>query len=195
MVADALDAAFGKSFAYAPQTGRRFYPGIGVSGAMGWGTGDGVAGLTPRMGAAAMAMAMAIARRESGYQMAAFADGRAYDGKGSADGKARRIRFSRRRDYEMMPPDSSATDSIAEALRETGGLPMRDALRRRLPADCFAVVTDNETWAGDIHPVEALGSIGRGWGLPPNWWRRDDIHRRLQHRRPGGWGDAGCGGF
>ena len=55
-VADALDAAFGKSFAYAPQTGRRFYPGIDVSGSMGWGTAAGVAGLTPRMGAAAMAM-------------------------------------------------------------------------------------------------------------------------------------------
>ena len=115
---------------------------------MGWGTAAGVAGLTSRMGAAAMAMA--IARRESSYHMAAFADGRAYDGKGSADGKARRIRFSRRRDYEMMPLDSGATDSIAEPLRKT------DALRRRLPADCFVVITDNETWAGDIHPLEAL---------------------------------------
>ena len=162
-VADALDAAFGKSFAYAPQTGRRFYPGIDVSGSMGWRTAAGVAGLTPRMGAAAMAMA--IARRESGYHMAAFADGRAYDGKGSADGKARRIRFSRRRDYEMMPPDISATNSIAEALRKTDGLPMRDALRRRLPADCFVVITDNETWAGDIHPVEALRQYREGIGM------------------------------
>ena len=171
-IADALDAAFGKSFAYAPQTGRRFYLGIDVSGSMGWGTVAGVAGLTPRMGAAAMAMA--IARRESSYHMAAFADGRAYDGKGSADGKARSLRFSRRRDYEMMPLDISATDSIADALRKTDGLPMggtdcalpmRDALRRRIPVDCFVVITDNETWAGDIHPCEALRQYREGMGI------------------------------
>ena len=122
--------------------------------------------------------------------MAAFADGRAYDGKGSAAGKARRIRFSRRRDYEMMPPDISATDSIAEALRKTGGL------RRRLPVDCFVVITDNETWAGDIHPVEVLRQYreGIGMGIRQTGGGRYDIHRRLQHRRPGGWGDAGCGG-
>ncbi len=60
-IVDALDAAFDKSFAYAPRTGQRFYLGIDVSGSMAHGNVAGVPGLTPRMGAAAMAMAMAIA--------------------------------------------------------------------------------------------------------------------------------------
>ena len=176
-VADALDAAFGKSFAFAPQTGQRFYLGIDVSGSMGWGTVAGVAGLTPRMGAAAMAMA--IARRENNYHMAAFADGKppaghSSAGHSSADGKAPSLRFSRRRDYEMMPLDISATDSIADALHKTHGLPMggtdcalpvRDALRRRIPVDCFVVITDNETWAGDIHPCEALRQYRERMGI------------------------------
>ena len=54
-VADALDAAFERSFAQAPQTGSRLYLGIDVSGSMGH---DGVAGvpnLTPRMAAAVTA--------------------------------------------------------------------------------------------------------------------------------------------
>ena len=35
-------------------------------------------------------------------------------------------------------------------------LPMLYATRKRLPVDAFVVMTDNETWAGNIHPVEAL---------------------------------------
>ena len=68
-VVDALDAAFERSFARAPQTGSRLYLGIDVSGSMGH---DGVAGvpnLTPRMAAAAMA----VARREPNHHLAAFA--------------------------------------------------------------------------------------------------------------------------
>ena len=34
--------------------------------------------------------------------------------------------------------------------------PMLDALERKLPVDVFVVYTDNETWAGDIHPHQAL---------------------------------------
>ena len=73
-VVDALDKAFDQSFATAPQTNQRFYLGIDVSGSMGGGQVAGVPGLTPRMAAAAMAMA--IARREPNYYIAGFANGR-----------------------------------------------------------------------------------------------------------------------
>ena len=161
-VADALDAAFGKSFAFAPQTGKRFYLGIDVSGSMEWGTIAGVAGLTPRQGAAALAMA--IARRESNYYMAAFADGNPPSG----------YRFSVRRNYDMMPLDISAADSIADALRKTGelpaagtdcALPMLDAAKKQIPVDCFVVITDNETWAGKVHPCEALRQYREQTGI------------------------------
>ena len=161
-VADALDAAFGKSFAFAPQTGKRFYLGIDVSGSMTWDTIAGVAGLTPREGAAALAMA--IARRETNYYMAAFADGNPPAG----------YRFSVRRNYDLMPLDISATDSIADALHKTGDLPMAgtdcalpmlDALKKQIPVDCFVVITDNETWAGDTHPCEALRQYRERTGI------------------------------
>ena len=166
-VVDALDSAFDKSFAFAPQTGRRFYLGIDVSGSMAHGSVAGVQGLTPRMGAAAMAMA--IARRESNYYMAAFADG---------NGAAVPNRFFGSRlhvDYEMMPLHITATDSLADALRKTdrlpwGGtdcaLPMLDATAKNIPVDCFVIVTDNETWAGRIHPAEALRQYRDQTGIP-----------------------------
>ena len=149
-VVDALDTAFKKSFAHAPQTGRRFYLGIDVSGSMAGGTVAGVPNLTPRMAAASMAMA--IARRESNYHMAAFADVTA----------ARRFQ---RGPYDMMPLDIAAADSLADAMAKTnnlpwGGtdcaLPVLDAMKRDIPVDCFVVLTDSETWAGEIHPAEAL---------------------------------------
>ena len=72
-VVDALDQAFERSFDSAPQTNQRFYLGIDVSGSMGSGEVAGVPGLTPRMAAAAMTMA--IARREPNYYIAGFANG------------------------------------------------------------------------------------------------------------------------
>ena len=69
-VVDALDKAFERSFDTAPQTNQRFYLGIDVSGSMASGEVAGVPGLTPRMAAAAMAMA--IARREPNYYIAGF---------------------------------------------------------------------------------------------------------------------------
>ena len=149
-VVDALDAAFERSFAQAPRTGSRLYLGIDVSGSMGHGQVAGVPGLTPRM--AASAMAMAVARREPNHYLAAFA---------SRSGTNTR----NRRDAEMVPLDITARDSISDAVRKTqalpfGGtdcaLPMLDALNRGIPADCFVVLTDSETWAGEIHPRDAL---------------------------------------
>ena len=72
-VVDALDQAFERSFDTAPQTNQRFYLAIDVSGSMASGAVAGVPGLTPRMAAAAMAMA--IARREPNYYIAGFAAG------------------------------------------------------------------------------------------------------------------------
>ena len=158
-VVDALDAAFERSFAQAPQTGRRFYLGIDVSGSMGHGEVAGVPGLTPRMAAAAMAMA--VARREPNHYLAAFAS--------KGGGITRRWR-----EAGMTPLDITARDSIADAVRKTqalpfGGtdcaLPMLDALQKRIPVDCFVVLTDSETWAGQIHPRDALRKYREETGI------------------------------
>ena len=44
--------------------------------------------------------------------------------------------------------------------------PMLHALKRKLPVDVFMVFTDSETWAGRIHPVEALQRYRREMGRP-----------------------------
>ena len=161
-VVDALDKAFERSFATAPQTNQRFYLGIDISGSMASGKVAGVPGLTPRMAAAAMAMA--IARREPNYYIAGFANG----------GVGYRVGFMMAR-ATMAPLSITATDSLADAVHKTQGLdfgatdcalPMLDALEKKIPVDVFVILTDSETWAGPIHPTEALRKYRQEMGIP-----------------------------
>ena len=125
-VVDALDQAFDQSFATAPQTNQRFYLGIDVSRSMASGQVAGVPGLTPRMAAAAMAMA--IGRREPNYYIAGFAAG--------DYGYALNGGFRGRR-TAMAPLSITGSDSLNYAMYKTQGLdfggtdcalPMLDAL-------------------------------------------------------------------
>ena len=162
-VVDALDKAFERFFDTAPQTNQRFYLGIDVSGSMGGGQVAGVPGLTPRMAAAAMAMA--IARREPNYYMAGFAAG--------DYGYALNGGFRGRR-TAMAPLSITASDSLADAMHKTQGLefggtdcalPMLDALEKKIPVDVFVILTDSETWTGPIHPAEALRQYRQATGI------------------------------
>ena len=160
-VVGALDKAFDQSFATAPQTNQRFYLGIDVSGSMGSGEVAGVPGLTPRMAAAAMAMA--IARREPNYYIAGFAARDSFR------------MTSMRRGATMAPLSITASDSLNDAMHKTQALdfgatdcalPMLDALEKKIPVDCFVVLTDSETWAGPTHPTEALRKYRQEMGIP-----------------------------
>jgi 60 kDa SS-A/Ro ribonucleoprotein len=44
-------------------------------------------------------------------------------------------------------------------------LPMRWALKQRLPVDVFVVYTDSETWAGPVHPAQALQKYREQMGI------------------------------
>jgi hypothetical protein len=44
--------------------------------------------------------------------------------------------------------------------------PMLWATRNHVEADAFVVYTDNETWAGDVQPVEALWQYRERMGIP-----------------------------
>ena len=158
-VIDALDAAFGRSFSQAPRTNKRLYLGIDVSGSMASGEVAGVPGLSPRMAAAAMAMA--IARREPNYYMAGFTSStqNVWD-RGSP---------------VMSPLNITASDSISDAMQKTNdlpfgrtdcALPMLHAMELKMNVDCFIILTDSETWAGNIHPVEALRRYRAQSGIP-----------------------------
>ncbi len=63
----------------------------------------------------------------------------------------------------------------ADALKHTkdrnfGGtdcaLPMEYARKHKLKVDVFVVYTDNETWAGKLHPAQALAEYRQATGIP-----------------------------
>ena len=43
---------------------------------------------------------------------------------------------------------------------------MLDALEKKIPVDVFVILTDSETWAGPIHPTEALRKYRQEMGIP-----------------------------
>lgn len=137
MVNDALDEAFYLAFANVEPSNRRTLIGLDVSGSMSCGQVAGTP-LTPR--AAAAALTLLTAKTEPTYQVMAFHD-------------------------SLVPFDMAGCSRLTDVIERTTGLPfggtdcalpMQYALAHRLDIDTFIVLTDNETWAGPIHPAQAL---------------------------------------
>ena len=147
-VMDALDAAFELAFEAIEPTNKRTMLALDVSGSMGWGMIAGVPGLTPREGSAAMAMV--TARREPQYMFTAFSH------------KMRKIDISAK----------MRLDTVINTIEQIpmGGtdcaLPMQYALKERIPVDTFTIYTDNETWYGEMHPMQALRQYRDAMGIP-----------------------------
>lgn len=155
-VVDALDRAFYEAFAAVEPTGKRLLLALDVSSSMGWGQ---VAGspLTPRE--ASVAMALVTLAREAEAHVVGFT---------CAGGDPWRAAPAARFPYlhtgiSALPitPRQRLDDAVrAVADLPFGGtdcaLPMLYALERGIACDAFVVYTDSETWAGAIHPVQAL---------------------------------------
>jgi 60 kDa SS-A/Ro ribonucleoprotein len=144
-VTDALDAAFHSAFGAVTPTGKRWLLGIDVSGSM----ATPVAGTCLSCCEGATAVALVTAHVEKQCTVCAFSDG-------------------------MRPLPVTRRTRLDDALRMTqsvnfGGtdcaLPMLYALERRLSGDAFVVLTDCETWAGQIHPVQALRTYRERTGI------------------------------
>jgi len=146
-VADALDRAFYLSFDAVEPTGKRIMLAVDVSGSMGMGTICGVPGLTPRHGAAAMALT--VANSENNYAIYGFG-----------------TRFD--------PLNISPRQRLDDAMKNMNlpfqgtdcALPMLHAMKDKMEIDAFVVITDNETWAGKIHPKQALDQYRQRTGIP-----------------------------
>jgi 60 kDa SS-A/Ro ribonucleoprotein len=74
----------------------------------------------------------------------------------------------------LMELDISPRQRLDDVIRKVsnlpfGGtdcsLPMRWALSRSVSVDTFVVYTDSETWAGKVHPVQALRDYRRKTGI------------------------------
>jgi len=157
-IVDALNVAFELSFGNVEPTGKNMMLALDVSGSMGWNNCGGASNLTCREGSAAMAMI--TARVEENYDFIAFTDGgRSLNG------------WSRNRG--VSPLNISPRQRLDDVIRSIsnlpfGGtdcaLPMIYAEKNKIPVDTFVIYTDNETWAGNIHPKQALDSYRKKMG-------------------------------
>jgi 60 kDa SS-A/Ro ribonucleoprotein len=155
-VIDALNAAFYTAFHNVEPTGRRVLLALDVSGSMG---ASRIAGttLTPREGSAAMALMTAATEANSHIVGFTAATGRMAGGTSV-----------------LTPLNLSPSMRLDDAVRAVSGLafggtdcalPMLHALDKGLSVDAFVVYTDSETWAGSIHPAQALRQYRERTGI------------------------------
>jgi 60 kDa SS-A/Ro ribonucleoprotein len=147
-IVNALDQAFYLAFQAIEPTGKRWCLALDVSGSMATGSVCGVEGISPRV--ASVAMALITTTTEAKSHVMAFGT-------------------------EYMPLKIRAGMRLEEALKLTDGLPfsgtdcalpMLHAMRQKIKVDTFVVYTDSETWAGVVHPFQALKEYRQKMGIP-----------------------------
>ncbi|WP_412029845.1 RNA-binding protein Rsr [Deinococcus yunweiensis] len=160
-VVDALQGAFYLAFGAVQPAGRRFLLGLDVSGSMGMGVVGGVPGLSPLKATAAMSLV--TARTEPDYTALAFSSaGGGYGGRwgGGTPGLTPLTISPRQRLDDVMAAMSKIPMGGTDC-----ALPMLWAAKQKLLVDTFVVYTDNETWAGDVHPTVALDRYRQTMGV------------------------------
>jgi 60 kDa SS-A/Ro ribonucleoprotein len=147
-VIDALDDAFYAAFDTIEPSGKRVLIGLDVSGSMGMGHVSGMEFLTPRDASGAMCMATVRAEKQS--HVMAFC-------------------------HQFVPLNISPKMRLDHVVKTISGLsfgatdcslPMLWAIQNRVEVDAFVVYTDNETFAGKMHPVQALRKYREQFGIP-----------------------------
>ncbi len=137
-IVDALDKAFYRSFGNVRPANKRHVLALDVSGSMTFGQIAGVPGLTPRIASAAMSLITAAT--EPAYHMMGFST-------------------------QFVPLKISPRQRLDDVLKVVNGLPFSGtdcalpmvwAMQNKVETDVFVVYTDNETWAGKVHPSQAL---------------------------------------
>jgi len=164
-VVDALDDAFHLAFGNLRPTGKRLLLALDVSGSMAASRIAGVPGLSARDASAAMALVTLASDPDA--EVVGF-----HAGRGGWTGREHG-RFTGRSDG-LTPLPLSARQRLDDAVRRVsdlpfGGtdcaLPMLYAMDRGRSVDTFVIYTDSETWAGGIHPAEALRRYRRATGI------------------------------
>lgn len=169
-VVDALDNAFYLSFQAIEPTGKNTLLAIDVSGSMDGGSIAGAQAITPRIASAAMAMV--TARAEKNWHAVGFSSG-ARDEWRSGSGRSQWSSMGYHAGLTKLDiSPRQRLDDVVNTMRKVpmGGtdcaLPMLYALEQKLEVDVFHVYTDNETWAGNIHPFQALRDYREKMGRP-----------------------------
>jgi 60 kDa SS-A/Ro ribonucleoprotein len=147
-ISSALEDAFYLSFGAVEPTNKRIMLALDVSGSMSMGSVLGSEQLRPCE--VTSVMAMVTARTEKDCMIMGFSD-----------------RF---KSLNITSKDSLKEVLHNVAMQKYGGtdcsLPMNYARENKLPVDAFVVYTDNETWAGGNHPIQALKQYQQVMGIP-----------------------------
>jgi 60 kDa SS-A/Ro ribonucleoprotein len=162
-IVDALDDAFYATFKHVEPSGARTLLALDVSGSMGSGVVAGVPGLTPRVASAAMALVTAATEKQHAFVAFTCAAGGGYGGQWGGGAPS------------LTELDISPKWRLDNVVKRISGLPfggtdcaqpMLWALERRIEVETFIVYTDSETWAGSIHPAQALREYRQRMGMP-----------------------------
>lgn len=143
-VVDALDDAFYASMSNVTPSGKRLLAAVDVSGSMGWETCAGYP-ITPAEAAAAMALITV-----------------------KTDPSSLIVAFHTQVGTLNLSPRMRMDDVQRELAKHSGGTdcaaPVVWATREKISADAIVLYTDNETWAGSIHPAQAMQAFRRTVG-------------------------------
>ena len=146
-IKQSLNAAFYKSFKTVESTGLRYCLAMDVSGSMSWGSVNGAKCINPREASAALSMV--TARTEQSYEMVAFST-------------------------NLTPVDIKPDMDLPAVIQTFSSIPMGGtdcaqpmiwAKKKNKKFDVFVVYTDCETWAGNVHPAEALRQYRAASGI------------------------------
>lgn len=147
-ITDALDAAFYAAFGAVAPAGKRTMLALDISGSMTWHPCAGLP-ITPREASAALALVTAAT--EPAHVITGFSH------------------------PSIAPLNISPRQRLDDVLRSINNLPaagtdcslpMLWALQEGIEADHFSVYTDNETYAGRMHPHQALTMYRERTGIP-----------------------------
>ena len=146
-ISQALEKAFYLSFKNVERTNLRYCIALDVSGSMECGGIIGNTAISPRVGSAAMSMV--TARTEKNHEF---------------------VGFSRK----IVPLPITADMDIHTVMKTVDSVPMGDtdcaqpmlwAKKYNKKFDVFIIYTDSETWAGKVHPAQALREYRKKSGI------------------------------
>ena len=162
-IIDALDAGFYAAFVSVEQTGKRTLLALDVSGSL----TSPVGGLPLSAREATAALALITARTEPEYEILGFTT----SGASVMEGKQARFPWNNAISQLTISP-RQRLDDVLKAVSNLPfcgtdcALPMLWAIKNQVEIDTFVVYTDFETWAGEIHPFQALQQYREKMGIP-----------------------------
>lgn len=157
-IKNALNEAFYLAFGHLESSNKNTMLAIDISGSMTWDTAR-ICGTSLKAREGAAAMAMVSLRTEPGAFVTAFTSGSYGKYGNSGISQVNGLKPSTRLD-EVVNLVNGMTAGGTDC-----ALPMIWALKNKIKVDTFAIYTDNETWAGQIHPFEALKKYRDGMGI------------------------------